>query len=53
MARLLALTVVVVALALCALAVDRSNFKRCDESSFCKRNRAMEVSGAAPHLNVE
>ena len=25
-------------------AVDRSNFKRCDESSFCKRNRDLEVS---------
>eukprot|EP00047_Mylnosiga_fluctuans_P004388 m.234252 g.234252 ORF g.234252 m.234252 type:complete len:895 (-) comp12637_c0_seq1:37-2721(-) len=25
----------------CVLAVDRSNFKTCEESSFCKRNRAL------------
>jgi hypothetical protein len=26
-----------------SLAVDRSNFKKCSESSFCQRNRAIEV----------
>ena len=26
-----------------AAGVDRGNFKTCDESSFCKRQRALEV----------
>ena len=37
---------VVVALLLAAglvAAVDRSNFKKCSESSFCQRNRALQV----------
>ena len=35
-----------------ASAVDRGNFKTCDQSSFCKRNRGMTVrwpAGAASH----
>ncbi|XP_037083807.1 neutral alpha-glucosidase AB-like [Pollicipes pollicipes] len=30
-------------------AVDRGNFKTCDQSSFCKRNRAL-TSGSSPYL---
>jgi alpha 1,3-glucosidase len=34
-------------------AVDRNNFKTCDQSSFCKRNRNLEVSVALPLASSE
>ncbi len=42
------LGVVLSTLALLVAAVDRSNFKTCDQSSFCKRHRALQVG---PSLN--
>lgn len=33
-----------------AAAVDRGNFKTCDQSSFCKRNRALQVCRAADRV---
>jgi hypothetical protein len=43
---MLKVAVVAVCLALLpsSVAVDRNNFKTCDQSSFCKRNRELEVS---------
>ena len=38
---------VLAAVAGLAAAVDRNNFKTCDQSAFCKRNRALEVCAAS------
>ncbi|XP_064403614.1 neutral alpha-glucosidase AB-like [Halichondria panicea] len=46
--RLVCVSTAVSLLALCVTAVDKGNFKTCDKSSFCRRNRALP-KGDSPY----
>eukprot|EP00052_Salpingoeca_macrocollata_P012108 m.93763 g.93763 ORF g.93763 m.93763 type:complete len:899 (-) comp18337_c0_seq5:40-2736(-) len=46
------LLLLVVLVALPALAVDRNNFKKCDENSFCKRNRQLKDNLLEYHVDT-